>query len=78
MIEVFVKNENISYKEVQGNNTRKATNLKALFEHKETPLGYVRRLVTKEPKWREDLQCYTQNFKNKSKIASSKNIILVD
>ena len=44
MIEVFVKNENISYKEVQGNNNRKATNLKALFEHKETPLGYVRKL----------------------------------
>jgi hypothetical protein len=34
------------------------------------------RVVTQEPTWREDLQVYVMNFKGKSKMSSTKNMVL--
>lgn len=58
--------------------TEESTNGKNLREEFENGNNVdIIKLVTKEPTWRADLDCYVMNFRGKSKMSSRKNMILV-
>lgn len=71
-MEVYIRKENLQNKEFfMGDQTLKELYLKG-------GSADIRKLVTKEPDWREDLKCYVMNFKGHGKMSSTKNTILVD
>lgn len=74
-LQVYVRNNKYSLDAIEGSN--QTQKLKQLYESNSQDQK-IFKLVNRQPQWNEKLSCFVLDFKGRSKLASVKNMILVN